>query len=262
MAAGRPTRAGRLARSFLFALAALAVAPAGAQEGQPRLSPADLGTAMSAYVDGVVEWRQFYLGCATDPEGWDAASALLTASLEAAGIGASQVSVWNATLAASAQGAASYDCGSEISKFRLTIDRPATWSAYHSQMLKPIGLKIVPADDPRAAAVRAVFDEYVPMQKKVLHCSALVLPSLFPIVYADWNEQVMRAGVEMLGAPLPAGLGPSLVNAARSQALMQPVADRQAELAACSTATDWQDWWASFRPFAFVGDVKKALGAQ
>lgn len=254
--------AGRLVRPALFAAAGLFATAAQSQPSGPVLSPADLPIVMSAYVDSVVEWRQFYIACATDPEGWDQGSALLSTSLEAAGAGSTQIASWTSRLAAGTDGAVAYDCEDEAATFRKTVDRPANWSAYHTMTLQRLGLKIVATDDPRADAVRAVFDRYVPMQKKVLNCMALTLPQIFTLAYSDWNAQLDKAGAEMVAASLPLSVTSGLIAGARSAALMQPVGDRHAEVAACVKSTDWQDWWGMFQPFAFKGDVVEALGGK
>src|SRR5688572_5777014 len=108
-----------LAGAALFA----GLATAAAQDQAAAMQPAEIGPAMSAYVDGDVELRQFWVACAQDPADWDHGAAILTASLDAAGLDTATTRDFSARLAASGTGAAKYDCTGAVAAARIEISR-------------------------------------------------------------------------------------------------------------------------------------------
>lgn len=254
----------RVVKPALAGAALLAgLAMASAQQQPPRIATAELADAMSVYVDGVVELRQFHVACSKDPADWDRGSELLVGSLQAAGLAASSASDFRARLAASGSGSAKYDCTGAVATARLEIPRPEGWPAYHSVVLERIGIKPVdprPPEDPRMTALLAVFAEYVPPQKKALNCTALIHVDWFPQSYADWEDVLDKAAASIAAAGFDAEAVETLVGPARAADLMQPVADRQAAITACVGDTTWMNWLGTFALYSLPSDIEKALG--
>ena len=122
-----------------------------------KLDSSDLSIVIGAYVDSVVELRQLLLACAqTEPLHWDEASALLGATLRAAGFGESETAALTARLAVGRQGSAPYECGSELVATRLSMDPPSDWVELHKAALADIGIAIVTPDPPADARLEAV----------------------------------------------------------------------------------------------------------
>jgi hypothetical protein len=219
--------------------------------------------AMSAYVDGVVELRQFHVSCAEDPADWQQGAELLVASLEAAGLAPAPASDFASRLAASGAGSATYDCNGAVAAARLAIPLPKDWPTYHAGMLERVGIKRVAPnapEDPRLAAVRAVFAKYVPQQKIALNCTALIQVEWFPQSYADWDGLVTGAATAIAAAGFDAETVQALVGPARAARLLQPVDDRQAAITACVADTRWMNWLGSFAVYSLPSDVETALG--
>jgi hypothetical protein len=239
---------------------------AAAQSQPPAIKPAEIGTVMSAYVDGVVEVRQFWTACANDPADWDKGVGILVASLKAAGLDAGSARDLQTRLAASGTGAAKYDCTGAVAAARLEVPSPKDWPSYHSGVLERVGIKVVvpvSPEDPRLAKVRAVVADYVPQQKAALNCTALVHLEWFPQTYADWKGLVDQAEAAIAAAGFDAEIVQSLVGPARAGELMEaiPVADRQDAITACIGDTKWMNWLGALSWYSFAGDIEKALGA-
>jgi len=259
--------AGPRARSPVPVLAAGVLlagsAIASAQHQPPAIKTAELGTVMSAYVDAVVEVRQFWTACASDPADWDKGAAILIASLQAAGLDADSVRDLQARLAASDTGAARYDCTGAVATARLEVTRPNDWPSYHTGVLDRVGIKVVVPDapeDPRLAALRGIFAEYIPQQKFALNCTALIHVELFPQTYADWESVVDKAETSIANAGFDAETVGSLVGPARAAALMEQITERQDAITGCVGDTKWMNWLGSFAPYSLPSDVEKALG--
>jgi hypothetical protein len=238
------------------------LATASAQQ-PPRLAAADIAVVMSAYVDSVVELRQFYVACLKDPADWDAGSELLVGSLEAEGLAAASASDLSARLAASGTRPANYDCNGAVAAARREIPQPKDWPSFHAGMLERVGIKpVVPnaPEDPRLAAVRDVFAKYIPQQTTALNCTALIQVEWFPQSYADWDGLVAGAAAAIAAAGFDAQTVQALVGPARAAQLMQPVEDRQAAITACIGDTRWMNWLGSFAVYSLPSDVEKALG--
>jgi hypothetical protein len=218
---------------------------------------------MSAYVDSVVELRQFLVACSKDPADWEKGSELLVGSLEAAGLAPAGASDLTARLAASGSSSANYDCNGAVAAARLAIPQPKDWPTFHSGMLERVGIKPVAPDapeDPRLAAVRDVFAKYIPQQTTALNCTALIQVEWFPQTYADWDGIVAGAAAAIAAAGFDAETVEALAGPARAARLMQPVQDRQAAITACVGDTRWMNWLGSFAVYSLLSDVEKALG--
>lgn len=238
---------------------------AWAQHQPPKIKTAEIGTAMSAYVDGVVEVRQFWTACAADPADWNKGAGILIASVKAAGLDAESSRDLEARLAASGSAAVKYDCAGAVATARLEALRPKDWPSFHSAVLERIGIKVVVPDapeDPRLAKVRAVLADYVPQQKTALNCTALVQVEWFPQIYVDWEDVVDKAESAIATAGFEAETVRSLVGPARAAALMEqiPAADRQDAITGCIGDTKWMNWLGTLNWYSLPSDIEKALG--
>lgn len=239
-------------------------APAFAQDFRPTIPPVDFPAVMTAYVDGVVELRQFIIACGPgDPPRWDEGAEMLIASLTNFGFLAASSAEFRARLAGSSADAVRYDCAGEVAKLRAEIQFAPDWVAYHSEMLKRLGIAIVtpPAnDDPRLAALHEVIARHVGPQARLLNCMALTMPDFFTTGYGDWNTLVDQSADIIRTAGYDAATAAEAVGPARPARLMRPVTDRQAAIADCMTETDWMTRSSTFQIFALTGDVREALG--
>lgn len=255
---------GRILKACILAVAAGAATPAVAQDFKPTIPPVDFPAVMTAYVDGVVELRQFIIACGPgDPPRWGEGAALLIASLKAFGFLAASSPEFSARLAGSSADAVRYDCAGEVARSRGELQFAPDWVAYHSEMLKRLGIAIVtpPAnDDPRLAAVRAVIGKHVEPQARLLNCMAVVTPDFFTLTYGDWNTLVDRSAEAVREAGYDAATAEELVGPVRPARLMRPVADRQAAIADCMASTDWLTRSSTFQIYELTGDVREALG--
>ena len=259
-------------RSFILAAvlicsAMLAAVSGGAAAPEVRkLDIEDLSIVIGAYVDSVVELRQLLLACAqTEPTHWDEASAVLVATLRAAGFEESEAAALTARLAVGKQGSASYECGSELVAMRLSMAPPSDWVDMHKAAMTDIGIAIVTPDPPadaRLESVRRVFAGHLQEQARMLRCMALIQPRWFPMAYADWEGLVDKAATALREAGYSAETVASIVDPARSGRLLTAVTDRQADIADCAGETAWMTRYATFAWYSLAGEVEAALAAK
>ena len=145
-------------RNFILAAVLICSAMLVAVSGEAaapevrKLDIKDLSIVIGAYVNSVVELRQLLLACAqTEPTHWDEASAVLVATLRAAGLEESEATALTARLAVGKQGSASYECGSELVAMRLSMAPPSDWVDMHKAAMTDIGIAIVTPDPPADA---------------------------------------------------------------------------------------------------------------
>lgn len=243
----------------LTAMLALSGTPAAAQ-GARALSGAELATVMTAYVETVAELRDLYAACAsTQLEGWDAGAALLVESLRAARVDDAAVEALAARLAAPAAGGVG--CGSEEAQLRSPLPPGTDWPAYHSGVLRDVGIEVVvPAEtDTRLAAARAAVDRVLTPQARMLQCLSLFDPRGFVIAYREWSVLVGHARDAFAAAGYTADVYEPILAEARSDALFSPPADRRAALAGCVADQDWFDRYATFAFYTLPREVEEAL---
>ncbi|MGE0501129.1 MAG: hypothetical protein AB7I79_05635 [Rhizobiaceae bacterium] len=258
-------RFGKLVACLALTISALLPGSASAQgpELKPYLGPEDLPVAMSAYVDGIVELRQFLTACGKGDPARDRGADLMIASLRGAGLDAGDAVDLRVRLSAGTQGATTYDCAGEVSTSRAEYVRLTDWLVYHRDALTRLDIAIVspPAEgDPRLVKVEAVFAEHVPAQARVLSCMALILPDFYLLSYADWNGLLDRAAESMASAGFDAATQEVLIGPARPIRLSAHAPDRQPAIADCMTNKDWMTYSSTFRVFEFPSDVREALG--
>lgn len=239
----------------------LATGQAAAQE--QKLGGDDLSTVMSAYVDSVAELRQFRSACGQDATGWSEASAMLAASLRAAGNVEEAAVIDVERRLAAEEPPAAYDCGSEASDIRLATVQPGTWSDLHQAVLSNLGVAVATAGaaaDERLEAIRAVFAREIPAQERMLNCMALVEPRWFPVNYADWNGLLGELAADFENAGYTAALAEQIIAPARAGTLLKPVTGgRQAAIGECLANQDWVARYATFQWYGIGGEVRALL---
>lgn len=240
-----------------------AVLQGAAPAAATRLSPDELAIAMGAYVDGIVEFRQFLIACDSgEPDGWDEAASTLVASLRGAGLSGEQADRLEARLAAGQADAASYDCTGDVARARLAVPRMRSWMVIHQRVLENLEIAVVapsPVDDQRLAAVRVVVAADIRAQARMLGCMALLEPQWFPGAYADWYEVLARTLTHILDAGYDTAVGRAITDPARPGNLLVPVTDRQAAIKDCLDEPDWMRRMAQLEWYRLAETVREEL---
>jgi hypothetical protein len=253
----------RHAAAAAWLLSSFAAWEASAQ--QPGFSFIDLPIVMTAYVEAVVDMRAAYETCAPAdkrPGDWEAGSALLVESLKGAGLSASVAAALEARLAAPVAPFAG-DCAGEQVMLYSGVPAGNSWPDYHRAVLGLNGIKIVEpaARDARLDAVRAVVEETLPKQKRMLVCISLFDPQNFLAAYTDWNNLVAQAAQALIAEGFGADKYGPFLDGAQSRLLYEPPADRVGAAADCMANQDWMERFSTFAWYSFAGDVEAALKA-
>jgi len=235
--------------------------PAAAQ--QRGFSATDLPIVMTAYVEAVVDIRAAYETCAAPdkrPGGWDEGAALLIASVKGAGLDAAIASTLQTRLAAPVVPTTA-DCNGD--QVRLYSGAPAgtNWADYHRTVLGLNGIRIVEPDvqDARLDAVRAVVEDALPKQKRMLVCISLFDPQNFLAAYSDWNGLVAQSAQLLIAAGFGAEMYGPFLDGALSRELYQTPTDRVAAAADCIANQDWMERFSNFTWYSFASDIEAAL---
>ncbi len=254
----------RLLAPLLAVLVCGMPGPAAADQRRPAVE--DLAVIAPAFVDGIVELRQYMRACrGGDATGWNEASAILLASLGAAGLPAGLVATLQAKLAASDSLASGPDCHDATADLRLELidELPSDWAWYDKSVLGSLGVEpLRPGSDadPRLAAVQVVLSHDLPAEARMLNCLALVEPRLFPLAYSDWDDLVDKASQTFGDAGYAPDVALSVLKPARARELLSLPADRQAGRADCAADQTWLTSYAQFNWFNFPNNVAAALG--
>ncbi len=251
-----------VAAACLFS--SLAAAPASAQ--QPGFSFIDLPIVMTAYVEAAIDMRAAYETCAPAdkrPGEWEAGSALLVGSLKGAGLSASIAAALEARLSAPVVPIAA-NCASQQVMLYSGVPAGNSWPDYHRKVLELNGIKIVePAVmDARLEAVRAVVEETLPKQKRMLVCISLFDPQNFLAAYTDWNNLVAQAAQALIADGFGQDKYGSFLDGAQSRLLYAPPPNRVVAAADCMADQDWLDRFSTFAWYTFASDVEAALKGE
>lgn len=251
------------ARAVSFAAFLAAGFPGSAPAQQLKANPADLTIIMSTYVDAVAELRQFLKACGPgDPAKWDEASGMLVASVKAAGLDETAAAELSRILSHNTGAATTYDCNSDIARYRLEFTHPADWVEYHTKTLTELGIQpVMPVaeDDPKLVAARAAIAGHMNDQSAMFACMSLIEPQWFSFAFVEWNLALDKAAAAIRDAGYAEAAAEELVGPARSAKLIAPVGDRQAAIAACIADTEWMTRYTTFNWFLVIDDVKKAV---
>lgn len=240
-----------------------AVLQGAAPSAATRLSPDELAIAMAAYVDSMVEYRQFLLACGKgEPDGWDEAAGTLVGSLRGAGLSGEQADQLKVRLAAGQADAGTYDCTGDVTQARLAVPRMRSWLVLHERMLENLKIAVVappPVSDERLAAVRAIVAADSRAQARMLGCMAVLEPQWFPGAYADWYEVLARTLTHILDAGYDTAVGRAITDPARPRNLLVPVTDRQAAIKDCLDDQDWMRRMAQLQWYRLPETVREEL---
>lgn len=248
-----------LAAACLFS----SLSATGAIAQQPGFSFTELPIVMTAYVEAAIDMRAAYETCAPAdkrPGEWEAGADLLVGSLKGAGLSESVAAALDARLSAPVVPFAG-DCAGEQVMLYSGVPAGESWADYHRKVLGLNGIKIVePAvRDARLDAVRAVVEETLPKQKRMLVCISLFDPQNFLASYNDWNELVARAAQALIAEGFGADDYGSFLDGAQSRLLYELPADRVAAAADCMADQEWLDRFSTFAWYTFASDVEAAL---
>lgn len=251
----------RLIRTIGLGAVLAAATPALAQ--QRGFSPTDLPIVMTAYVEAVIDMRAAYETCAPAdkrPGEWEEGAALLIESLKGAGLSASVAALLQARLAAPIVPTTA-DCAGEQVKLYSGVPAGTSWPDYHRNVLGLNGIRIVEpgVQDARLDAVRAVVEDALPKQKRMLVCISLFDPQNFLAAYTDWNGLVAQAAQFLVAAGFGAESYGPFLDGALSRVLYAPPPDRSAAAEDCMANQDWMERFSMFAWYSFASDVEAAL---
>lgn len=251
----------RLAWTFLVGACLSSIGTASAQ--QPGFSVENLPLVMTAYVEAVVDMRAAYETCATAdkrPAEWEQGSELLVESLKGAGLSASIAAGLEARLAAPLVRFAG-DCAGEQVMLYSGVPAGVSWPDYHRDVLGRNGIRIVePAvNDVRLGAVKAIVEEALPKQKRMLVCLSLFDPQNFLATFSEWNGLVGKSAQAFIDAGFTQDAYAPILDGALAGVLFVPPADRQAAAADCMANKDWMDRLSTFAWYGLATDVEAAL---
>ncbi len=254
----RHWRAGSAAVGMLLSLATQS-----AYAQQPGFSFIDLPIAMTAYVEAAIDMRAAYETCAPAekrPGEWKAGSDLLIASLKGAGLDAAVAAALDVRLSAPVVPFAG-DCAGEQIMLYSGVPAGGSWPDYHRDVLGKNGIKIVEpgVNDARLEAVRAVVEDTLPKQKRMLVCISLFDPQNFLAAYTDWNKLVAKAAQALIAEGIGQDTYGAFLDGAQSRLLYAIPADRKAAAGDCMANQDWMDRFATFAWYTFASDVEAAL---
>lgn len=251
----------RLIRTIGLGAVLAAATPALAQ--QRGFSATDLPIVMTAYVEAVIDMRAAYETCAAAdkrPGEWEQGAALLIESLKGAGISTSVAATLQARLSAPIV-LTTADCASEQVMLYSGVPAGTNWPDFHRTVLGLNEIKIVEpgVQDTRLSAVRAVVEDALPKQKRMLVCISLFDPQNFLAAFTDWNGLVAQAAQTLVAAGFGADSYGPFLDGALSRALYSPPSDRAAAAADCMANQDWLERFSTFAWYSFAADVEAAL---
>lgn len=253
----------KLRQMWTMTVGVLLSAMTSASAQQPGFSFIDLPIVMNAYVEATIDMRAAYETCAPAdkrPGEWEQGSALLVESLKGAGLSASVAAALDARLAAPVVPFTG-DCAGEQLMLYSGVPAGASWVDYHREVLGRNGIKIVKpgVEDVRLDAVRAVVEDTLPKQKRMLVCISLFDPQNFLAAYTDWNKLVAQAAEALIAEGFGQDKYGSFLDGAQSRLLYAAPTDRVGAAADCMANQDWMERFSTFAWYSFAGDVEAAL---
>ncbi|MBX3532433.1 MAG: hypothetical protein KF849_17670 [Rhizobiaceae bacterium] len=253
----------KLRHLWTMSVGALLSVTLSASAQQPGFSFIDLPIVMTAYVEAAIDMHAAYETCAPAdkrPGEWEQGSALLMESLKGAGLSASVAAALETRLAAPVVPFVG-DCAGEQLMLYSGVPAGTSWPDYHRGVLGVNGIKIVEpgVQDARLDAVRAVVEDTLPRQKRMLVCISLFDPQNFLAAYTDWNKLVAQAAEALIAEGFGQDKYGSFLDGAQSRLLYQPPSDRAVAAADCVANQDWLDRFSTFAWYSFAGDVEAAL---
>lgn len=254
----------RLVWTVLVGTCLSSIGSASAQ--QPGFSADNLPLVMTAYVEAIVDMRSAHETCAPAdkrPAEWEQGSALLVGSLKGAGLSASVADGLEARLAAPLVRFTG-DCAGEQVMLYSGVPAGVSWPDYHRDVLGRNGIKIVePAvNDARLSAARAIVDETLPKQKRMLVCLSLFDPQNFLAAFSEWNGLVAKAAQAFIDAGFGQDAYAPILDGALAGVLFVPPADRKAAAANCFANKDWMERFSTFGWYTLAADVELALKGE
>ncbi|HVY21037.1 MAG TPA: hypothetical protein VHA70_13300 [Bauldia sp.] len=253
---------------LLLAAVAVVCLSVPANADPATVLPGALAPALGVYVDAILQDRAAALACskpdspALDEAAWQRAKASFVATLWANGFAPDFIKGAEARLDAPVT-PSKEACADSTTASDLGYVEKSGWPKEIARVFS--GLDIAAIASPVSAAQwKAIKDAVaadLPAQKRMLECTAVILPSLMPISVHDWDDMLAKVATKLIAAGLPRDEVTALISGAEANVLWHraPPEAVPALKASCAKEEAWNRRLYNLEFAALGADIDKLL---